>query len=145
MIRNESEYREAVKRIEKEKQRLADYQKNLRKQGFSVAEVKKAMQPLRSFHLQLVEEVEAYERLKRGQFQELENLGGLGQLLISLRVALGISQRELAKRLRVDEALVSRDERNEYHNIGIDKASRILDALGVQLKTVVKLPKGVAA
>ena len=40
-----------------------------------------------------------------------------GHLLISLRIAKGISQRELAKRLNVHESQVSRDERNEYFGI----------------------------
>jgi hypothetical protein len=53
---------------------------------------------MESFYLQFKEEVESYERLKRSEFEELDNLGGLGHLLIALRIALGISQRELAKR-----------------------------------------------
>ena len=77
-------------------------------------QIKRAMDPVRSFHKQLKEEVESYERLKRGEFDELRNLGGLGQLLVALRVANGLSQRELAERLTVHESQVSRDERNEY-------------------------------
>jgi len=138
MIRNESEYREAVDRVAQEKKRLAAHAEHLRGQSLTREEIKKAMSPLRSFHLQLEEEVAAYERLKRGEFQELHNLRGLGQLLVSLRIARGLSQRELARRLGVDEALVSRDERNEYHNIGIERAARILEAIGVQLRTVVE-------
>ena len=145
MIRNEREYREAVERVEQEKDRLAQHAGHLRKQGLSGDEVKKAMEPLRSFHLQLVEEVAAYERLQRGEFQELRNFDGLGQLLISLRISLGLSQRELAERLGVDEAMVSRDERNEYHNIGIARATRILETMGVRLRTVVELPTKSAA
>jgi hypothetical protein len=37
--------------------------------------------------------------LKRGEFEELDNLRGLGYLLITSRIAQGISQRELARRL----------------------------------------------
>jgi hypothetical protein len=33
---------------------------------------------------------------------------------------------------------VSRDERNEYHGITVDRASRILDALGVQLRSILR-------
>ena len=40
------------------------------------------------------EEVESYERLKRGEFDELENLRGPGHMLISVRIAQKISQRE---------------------------------------------------
>jgi hypothetical protein len=48
---------------------------------------------------QLKEDVEAYEGLKRGEFEDLDNLRGLGQMLITSRIAQGISQCDLAKRL----------------------------------------------
>lgn len=70
MIHNESEYQQAIKRIEEEKTRLADHCKAWEKQGFTAKQVKNLKEPLESFHLQLVEEVESYERLKRGQFDE---------------------------------------------------------------------------
>jgi hypothetical protein len=140
VIRNEREYREAVERVEQEKSRLAQHAKHLRSQGLTAGQIKKTMEPLRSFHAQLVEEVATYERLQRGEFQELLNLDGLGQLLVSLRIASGLTQRQLAERLGVDEALVSRDERNEYHNIGITRATRILEAMGVRLRTTVEMP-----
>ena len=73
--------------------------------------------------------MEAYERLKRGEFEELDNLRGLGQLLITSRIAQGISQRDLAKRLGVHESQVSRDERNEYFGITLERAVKVLDAL----------------
>ena len=48
--------------------------------GLSPADVKRAIDPIQSFHLQLQEEVESYQRLKRGEFDEIWNLQGLGQL-----------------------------------------------------------------
>ena len=101
---------------------------------------------MESFHLQLQEEVASYERLKRGEFEELDNLRGLGHLLISVRIAQGVSQRELAKRLGVHETQVSRDERNEYFGITLERAVKILDALNVRLHTTVELapPKEMA-
>ena len=81
---------------------------------------------------------ESYERLKRGEFNELENLRGLGYLLIALRIAQGISQRELARRLDVHESQVSRDERNEYFGITLERTIKMLDALNVRLRTRVE-------
>jgi transcriptional regulator with XRE-family HTH domain len=66
-------------------------------------------------------------------------LRGLGQLLIALRVAQGISQRELARRLGVHESQVSRDERNEYFGITLERAVKVLDALNVRLRTKVEI------
>jgi transcriptional regulator with XRE-family HTH domain len=76
--------------------------------------------------------------LKRGEFEELDNLRGLGHLLIALRIAQGVSQRELAKRLDVHESQVSRDERNEYYGITLERVIRILEALNVRLRTKVE-------
>lgn len=91
--------------------------------------------PMKSFHEQLKEEVASYERLQRGEFEELQNFHGLGRLLIALRISQGVSQRELAERLEVHESQVSRDERNEYHGVTVERANRVLEALGVQVTT----------
>src|ERR1700732_3235332 len=139
MIRNEAEYQEASARLADERQRLADHRVRLKEAGLTEEEIKRVIDPMESFHLQLQEEVESYERLKRGEFEELENLRGLGHLLISLRIAQGISQRELAKRLDVHESQVSRDERNEYFGITLERAVKILDALNVRLHTQVEI------
>jgi hypothetical protein len=107
MIRNETEYQEASARLADERNRLADHRAKLNETGLSDEEVKRVVDPMESFHLQLKEEVESYERLKRGEFEELDNLRGLGHLLISLRIAQGISQRELtctSRRYRVTSA-----------------------------------------
>lgn len=139
MIRNEAEYREALARLADEQKRLADHRSRLKATGLKAEEIKRVIDPIASFHLQLKEEVESYQRLKRGEFEELENLRGLGHLLISLRIAKGISQRELAKRLKVHESQVSRDERNEYFGVTLERAMKIVDALGVRLRTNVEL------
>jgi len=139
MIRNESEYQEASSRLAEERARFAEHRERLKTAGLNDDEIKRVIDPMESFHLQLQEEVESYERLKRGEFEELKNLRGLGHLLISLRIAKGISQRELASRLGVHESQVSRDERNEYHGITLERAGRILDALKVTLNTKVEM------
>lgn len=146
MIRNETEYQEASVRLAEERTRLADHRNRLKETGLRDEEIKRVIDPMESFHLQLKEEVESYERLKRGEFEELDNLHGLGHLLISLRIARGISQRELAKRLDVHESQVSRDERNEYFGITLERAIKVLDALNVRLHSRVEMepPRAVA-
>jgi ribosome-binding protein aMBF1 (putative translation factor) len=139
MIRNETEYQEASARLADERKRLTDHRERLKEAGLTDDEIKRAVDPMESFHLQLKEEVESYERLKRGEFEELENFRGFGTLLISLRIAKGMSQRDLSKRLNVHESQVSRDERNEYFGITLERAMKILDALDVRLHTKVEV------
>ena len=145
MIRNETEYQQAIARIDAERQRHAEYDLAWREQGYTPEQVAKLKEPLESFHRQLVEEVRSYERLRRGQFDEFENLQGLGQVLIGLRIARGMTQRELARRLGVDETMVSRDERNEYHGVTVERAKRVLEALGARLVTRVEVEPADAA
>lgn len=92
------------------------------------------MHPLLSFQAQLTEEVEAFEKLKRGDLGMIENLESLGRWLVGARIAQGWSQKESAERLGVSEAQVSRDERNKYHRVSTEKAQRILDVLGVRFR-----------
>jgi DNA-binding XRE family transcriptional regulator len=139
MIRNEAEYQEASQRLAEETLRFDEHRLRLKQSGLSDVEICRVIDPLESFHLQLKEEVDAYERLKRGEFEELDNLRGLGHLLISSRIAQGLSQRELARRLNVHESQISRDERNEYFGITLERAAKILDALGVRLRTQVAI------
>lgn len=135
MIRNEKEYARAVRRIMDEESRINEQRTTLTEQSYTVEQIKRALDPLLSFHFQLKEEVESYERLKRGDLGELSNLHGLGLTLIGLRIALGLTQREFAKKLEVNETQVSRDERNEYHGITVERASQILDHLGVTMQS----------
>lgn len=138
MIRSETEYKDAVRRLSEEKHRIDLQKDKLKEMDLSQEEIKRATDPMASFHKQLEEEVQSYERLKRGEFQELSNLSGVGRLLVALRIAQGLSQRDLAERLGVHVSQVSRDERNEYHGVTIDRAERVLDALGVEVKSTVE-------
>ena len=141
MIRNETEYQEAVKRVQQEEERFVQYAVEWKACGYGEQEVAKLLEPLRTFHAQLVEEIEYYQRLKQGRFDAFENLRGLGQLLIGLRIHLGMTQRQLAELLGVSETMVSRDERNEYHGITVQRATRVLEALGARIETrVVMVP-----
>ena len=148
MIHNEKEYAEAINRLTEENDRLSLYRKRLKEEGLSAEAVQRVVDPMESFHLQLKEEVESYERLKRREFDELDNFRGFGHMLISLRIAQGITQRELAKRLGVHESQVSRDERNEYFGITLERAMKVLAALHVRLRTTVEIetpPREMAA
>jgi DNA-binding XRE family transcriptional regulator len=106
--------------------------------GLTDEETEKALEPMISFRAQLEDEVSWYERVRRRDFGVLENLSALGTTLIALRIANGYSQKELADRMGVSEAQVSRDERNEYHGITVERAQKVLDAMGETLESRVE-------
>lgn len=138
MIRTDFEYRETLKRLEKAEQEFREEEARLKAKGHDRAAVKRLLDPSRAFYQQIKSEVQTYERLNRGEFEELHNLHGLGNLLIGARIASGLSQRELADRLGVHESQVSRDERNEYNGVTVERADRILQTLGIETTTRVK-------
>lgn len=134
MIRTEKEYHDAQDRLQRDRAAMELQRKELKKLGLSPSEVGHAMEPSISFHEQLQEEVDGYERILRGDATVIENLSDIGRVLIGLRIARHMSQRELAERLDLSESQVSRDERNDYHGITIERAQRIIVALGGRIR-----------
>ena len=133
MIRTDSELRKAVQQREQHDESLERQRKEFLSEGLTEREAERALTPLSTFRQGLVEEIESFERLRAGDLKEVEAYEGLGCQLVALRIARGITQRELAERLNVHESQVSRDERHEYNGITLERASRILDAYGVKL------------
>jgi len=133
MIRNDREYQEAQRRLKDDQNFIAAPRRALDDLALSAEEIERAMQPALSFHAQLVAEVEWYERVRRRGFETIHSLKAAGRLLIAARIANGLTQQELAERLGVSQAQMSRDERNEYHGITVERAQLILDRLGEKL------------
>lgn len=138
MIRSEPEYQRARTRLGEDQEVIETQRKVFLDRGLTDEETEKALEPMISFRAQLEDEVSWYERVRRRDFGVLENLSALGTTLIALRIANGFSQKELAERMGVSEAQVSRDERNEYHGITVERARKVLDALGETLESRVE-------
>ncbi len=138
MIRSEPEYQRALTRLKEDQEVIKAQKKVFLDQGLTDEETEKALEPMVSFRAQLEDEVSWYERVRRREFGVLENLSALGTTLIALRIANGYSQKELADRMDVSEAQVSRDERNEYRGITLERAQKVLDAMGETLESRVE-------
>lgn len=140
MIRTEAEYQDALKRLEQDRQVISMQRSRLQELKLQESEVQRALEPALAFHEQLREEAETYERLKRGDIAPIESLNEIGRILIGLRIARGITQRELAERLQVSETQVSRDERNDYQGITVERAQRVIRALDARVRLEAEVP-----
>ncbi|MGM8216471.1 helix-turn-helix domain-containing protein [Bacillaceae bacterium W0354] len=129
MIKTESAYREAIEKLKKDKNFIEFEKKRFKDMGLEQDHIELALQPYISFHEQLKEEVEYYERIKRGEFDTVINLRTLGRTLIAYRIYIGMSQQELATKLGVSASQVSRDERNEYYGATIERIQQVMDAM----------------
>jgi HTH-type transcriptional regulator / antitoxin HigA len=88
---------------------------------------------------QLEDEMHEYDRLKSGQLTlpHVERLDQIAPFIAKIRIAKGVSQTELARRLGVSKQVISRYEETEYQTVAIARLQEILDAIGI--KTVVTL------
>ena len=141
MIKSESEFKAAQTQLKQNDEFIAAQRASFEEAGFTPEEVERGLEPLLSFRVGLSEEIDWYQSVRRRDFPPLLRLSDLGRLLIALRIANNVSQRELANRLQVSEAQVSRDERNEYRGITIERAQRVLDALHERIVTRVQEPQ----
>jgi transcriptional regulator with XRE-family HTH domain len=139
MIRSEAEYKDAVARAQKAAERLVQYRDELRAQGLSPDEVEKVVGSMVSLQDDLHEEIGRYQRFKEGDLSEFKGLREIGELLIAARLARGLSQRELSERLEIHESQVSRDERNEYQGISVERAVQVLEVLSIDLEIQARL------
>ena len=140
MIRTEAEYQEAVRRYKQDREVSDQMRAALAAQELTAEEIETAMEPTLSYQAQLTEEITWYENVCRRNFSPATRLTDLGRVLIALRIANSMTQSELARRLGVSDGIVSRDEKNEYHGITLDRAQRILDALGETITATVAEP-----
>lgn len=140
MIRTNSEYQDALNRLDEDRKVIQMQRDRLKDMHLTSEEMARVLAPALSFHEQLQEEVEAYEQMRRGDLAPIENLAQIGRILIGLRIATNVSQRDLAERLGVSESQVSRDERNDYHGITVERAQRIVAALKGRLHLSAEAP-----
>jgi transcriptional regulator with XRE-family HTH domain len=134
MIRNMREYNVTLERIEDFAKQIRAATDSLRQERFVDADIAVATAPVRQLLDELVWERELYDRLRTEGLAAVPSYppGERGKALIAIRIARGLSQRELADALGVSQAQVSRDESNEYRGITNERYARVLDALGVE-------------
>ena len=144
MIRTPHDYEEAVRRLHQTRDFAEKQHAALVASGLAPEYVDLAMSPTHALLDQMQGEIDWYESARAGMVRPVPRLTDIGLSLIALRLARGLTQRQLAERLGVNEAQVSKDERNEYHGISVKRAQRILDALDGSV-TVTVAPRASAA
>ena len=134
MIKTDKELKTFEAQLESENTRLERQRQILLDAGLTPRQLDAAMAPLILFRDQLAKEIASYKQIKSRDFTSLANCGSIGRLLVAIRIAFDRSQHDLATALHVDDAQISRWERDEYSAISLQKVCQILDALGVRLR-----------
>jgi HTH-type transcriptional regulator / antitoxin HipB len=93
---------------------------------------------------ELKQEIEEYEQLKSGKVTNfpIDSLQDLPLVMIKARIAVGMTQKELAEKIGVQEQQIQRYEANNYRAVGFDRLQEVMSALDVTVsKAVMQLGK----
>ncbi|MEY4519283.1 MAG: hypothetical protein RLZZ499_1882 [Cyanobacteriota bacterium] len=82
---------------------------------------------------ELQQETLEYEQLKSGQINNfsLDSIKDLPVVMIKARIVMGLTQKELAEKIGVQEQQIQRYEADQYSTIGFDRLQEILTALNI--------------
>jgi len=83
---------------------------------------------------QLEDDLREYDELKSGELTlpNVERLDQIAPFVAKMRIARGVSQTELGRRLGVSKQVISRYEETEYQTVAISRLQEILDAIGIK-------------
>jgi DNA-binding Xre family transcriptional regulator len=134
MIKSDAQRDRTLAQIEGFKRALANAE--LEKPGKRSAAIRGSYN---SMIRQLEEELREYAELKGGELvlPHIKRLDDIAPFIVKIRIAKGVSQTELARRLGVSKQVISRYEESEYQTVAIARLQEILDAIGI--KTLVTL------
>lgn len=82
---------------------------------------------------ELTAEIDEYDRLKNGEIKEVKvnSLAELPIALIKARISAGMTQKQLAEKIGIQEQQVQRYESNDYASISFDRLVEIARILGI--------------
>jgi HTH-type transcriptional regulator/antitoxin HigA len=129
MIKSEAQRERTAVQIEGFRQALVKVEREMT--GMRAATVRGSYQ---SMIRQLEDELHEYDDLKSGELTlpNVERLDQIAPFVAKIRIAKGVSQTELARRLGVSKQVISRYEETEYQTVAIARLQEILDAVGIK-------------
>ena len=141
MIKNEKQYRITKAQVRRFQDAVAELAGQTRPSNISSRLWKAQREAARSQMEELREQVEAYERLSTGRSKEvvLEAVADLPKALIRARIAAGMTQEALARRLGVKPQQVQRYEATDYGSASFARILRVVQALGLSMPRAVRL------
>jgi DNA-binding Xre family transcriptional regulator len=83
---------------------------------------------------ELQTELRQYDELKSGDLTlpNVERLDQIAPFVAKMRIAKGVSQTDLARRLGISKQVISRYEETEYQTVAMARLQEILDAIGIK-------------
>jgi ribosome-binding protein aMBF1 (putative translation factor) len=92
---------------------------------------------------ELEDQAKEYEKLRAGKYKVFKGLSiaDLPVGLIRARIALGLTQKQLAERVGLKEQQIQRYEETDYASASFSRLQEIIEALGIDIEEKIFLPK----
>ncbi len=137
MIQNERQYRITHTKLREFEQELAAI--NPQDPNLHPRQIVGWTNSLNSTIRQLKQEIAEYEQLKSGNRSTfvLNSLSDLPTVLIEARIAAGLTQKDLADKIGIQEQQIQRYEANHYSSTSFDRLRAIASALKIEITQAV--------
>ncbi len=141
VIKNEKQYRITKAQVRRLQDALAELSGQARPSNISPRLWAAQRQAAQYQMAELQKAVEAFERLQLGQSKEvvLTAVEDLPKALIRARIAAGMTQEGLARRLGVKPQQVQRYEATEYESASFARILKVVHALGLRMPKAARL------
>lgn len=136
MITNDRQYRMTLAQMEKFAAALRQFDTAGHRGHRDPMIVKAQRDSLQSQHDELEEQIREFETLKRGEIRHLEgrSIEAVADMLIRARIALNLTQKELADKLGIQEQQVQRYEAEGYRSASFHRVVEFYNALGLEIR-----------
>jgi transcriptional regulator with XRE-family HTH domain len=143
MIKNERQYRITKARLEEFEQALAGTSSKKATDPADELWLKIQSDALTSQLDEFRGELREYEELRAGGLDILEvnSLDALPQALVKARIAAGLTQKELADRLKIKEQQIQRYEATDFAGASLERIQETMNAIGLRFARGVLLPR----
>ncbi len=137
MIQNERQYRITHTKVREFEQELAAI--NPQDPNLHPRQIVGWTNSLNLTIRQLKQEIAEYEQLKSGNRSTfiLNSLSDLPTVLIEARIAAGMTQKDLAEKIGIQEQQIQRYEANHYSSTSFDRLRAIASALKIEITQAV--------
>lgn len=144
MIKNEKQYRMTKAQARRFEEALAELERQERPADIAPRLWRAQKEAAGTQLRELNEQIATYERLQAGKSGELklEAVEDLPKALIRARIAAGMTQEGLARRLGVKTQQVQRYEATEYESASFARILEVVNALGLRMPRPARLVRG---
>jgi ribosome-binding protein aMBF1 (putative translation factor) len=141
VIKNEKQYRITNAQIRRFQDALAELASQERPTNVTPRLWKAQSEAAQSQLDELQEQAAAYEQLRIGKAKDLvlQGVEDLPKALIRARIASGLTQEGLARRLGLKTQQVQRYEATEYESANFARIVKVVEALGLRMPRAVRL------